>query len=116
MVNVQDPNDGWPLGNPDAEDAPLDARMAVMNITYNFENGNLPDPVPYDMTEEDACRMAAEVLQTGGVPGIAAHPEADCTGWKVDRFPAVAADPTANPPVEALPNRLFVRPKTEFGG
>jgi len=117
MVNVQDPNDGWPLGNPEVtEMVGMDARMAVLNITWDHQNGHLPDPVPYDMEEEDACRMATEVLQTGGVPGIAADPDADCTGFKVDRFPAVAVNLDADPPVEkALPNRLFVRPKTEYG-
>ncbi len=78
---------------------------ARVNVTYANQNGDLPDPVLYDSADTDVVRMAQEALRGGGIPGIDANIGADLSGYKVDRVPSK----------EGQPNRLFIRPKTEFG-
>ena len=82
-----------------------DEGEANVNVTYANQNGDLPDPVLYDSTDEDVVRMAQEALRGGGIPGVDANMGADLSGYKVDRISAK----------DNKPNRLFVRPKTEFG-
>ena len=82
--------------------APDEARL---NVTYNNQNGHLPDPVHYDLQPEAVIAMAQEALRAGGIPGIDADPTADLEGFRVDRYPAK----------DEQPNRIFIRPKTEFG-
>lgn len=79
--------------------------MARLNITYNGQQGDLPDPVPYDSTDATLKQMATESVRDGYVPGIDAA-RADFTDFVVDRFPARADVPY---------NRLSLRPKTPFG-
>ena len=79
---------------------------AQVNVTWEGQNGDLPDMVLYDATDTEILRWAQEALQNGGVPGIGEDAEADLTDFVVDRFPAK----------DDLPNRLVVRPKTPFGG
>ena len=81
------------------------ADEARVNVTYDNQNGHLPDPVHVDLQEADVIRIAQEALRGGGIPGIDAAPTADLDGYRVDRYPAK----------DDQPNRLFVRPKTEFG-
>lgn len=83
----------------------MDATMARLNVTWNGANGDLPDPVAYDMPKEDLIRVAAEAIRGGYIPGIPMDLGVDLTDFEVDRFPAT----------ESLPNRLFLRPKTPFG-
>jgi len=83
---------------------------ATLNITYNPEigdaqQGELPDQVPYDSSDAEILRMATEAI-TGGLPGIDADPDADLSGYVVDRFPAREDMPVA---------KLSVRDKTAFG-
>ena len=78
---------------------------ASVNVTYANQNGDLTDPVLYDSTDETIVRMAQESLRGGDISGVDADAGADLSGYKVDRAPAK----------EGKPNRLFVRPKTEFG-
>lgn len=80
--------------------------MARLNITFNGEQGDLPDPVSYDMTDGDLKQIATEAVRTGDVPGIDAAPDADFGDFVVDRFPAKDDVPW---------NRLALRPKTPFG-
>ena len=81
--------------------------MARMNITYNGQNGELPDLVAYDSTDADLKQIATESVSTGYVPGIDADDGVDFRDFVVDRYPAR----------EELPfNRIFLRPKTPFGG
>jgi len=80
--------------------------MARLNVTYQGQNGDMPDLVEFDLTDQEIRTMAAEAVSGGGVPGIAAYPNAAFTNFKVDRFPAT----------EEIPyNRLMLRPKTEYG-
>ena len=82
--------------------------QARVNVTYGGENGDLPDPVSVDATDADIRQMVTEAVRGGGVPGIAAQ-EPDFTDFVVDRFP-----PKPEEGVEH--NRVFLRPKTPFGG
>lgn len=80
--------------------------QAKVNVTYGEQNGELPDPVSLDSTEEDIRRMVTEALRGGGIPGLPADPHADISGYVVKKF-----DPTVARPY----NLINVRPKTEFG-
>lgn len=78
---------------------------AKLNITYNGQQGDLPNEVPYDLVDSEVRRIAQEAL-TQGIPGINADPNADLKDFVVDRFPAREDVPY---------NRLSLRPKTPFG-
>ena len=80
--------------------------MARLNITFAGQQGELPDPVAYDTTDEDLKRMATESVRDGYVPGIDKNDNVDFTDFVVDRFSARADVPF---------NRLMIRPKTPFG-
>lgn len=80
--------------------------MAKLSITYNGQQGDLPDAVQFDSTDSDLKQGATEAVRTGDVPGIDAAPDADFADFVVDRFPARADIPL---------NRLMLRPKTPFG-
>lgn len=80
---------------------------ARMNVTWAGTNGDLPDPVPYDMSDSDLKRVAEEAIRGGYIPGINADQQASLDDFVVDRFVATP---------EVLFSRVFVRPKTPFGG
>jgi hypothetical protein len=79
---------------------------ARINVGHKGQNGDLPDPVSIDASDEDVKRWVAEAIRTGGIPGIPADPDVDLTGYMVDRYPANEARPWA---------MIGVRPKTVFG-
>lgn len=79
---------------------------ARLNVTWNGANGDMPDPVLYDSTDQEILRWAEEAVRNGNIPGIPADPNASLDGFVVDRFPSNAEVPD---------NKLFVRPKTPFG-
>jgi hypothetical protein len=81
--------------------------MAKLNITYKGQQGDLPDPIAYDASDEAVRQAATESVKQGYVPGIEADEGADFTDFVVDRFPAHPDIPY---------NRLSLRPKTPFGG
>jgi hypothetical protein len=90
---------------------------ARVNITFDGQNFDLPDPVLYypggniRAWEADIRQMAAEAIRTGSVPGVAARRHVDLSNFMVDRF-----DKPANPGVGQVDhNRVFVRPKTAYG-
>lgn len=80
---------------------------ATLNITWNGQNGDLPDLVNYDAADGDIKQWATEAVRNGGVPGIAADPNANFMDFVVDRFPSTE---------QIAVNRLMLRPKTPFGG
>lgn len=80
---------------------------AIVNVTWDGQNGDLPDMVLYDATDAEILRWAEEAVQNGDVPGITAAPVADLKDFVVDRIPAK--------PPEKPENRLMVRPKAPFG-
>jgi hypothetical protein len=78
---------------------------AIVNVTWQGQNGDMPDPVERDASDEDIKRMVAEAI-AGGVPGIRADRNVDLTDFVVDRIP---------PTEDYGYNRMFVRPKTPLG-
>lgn len=79
--------------------------VARLNVTFNGQNGDYPDPVDQEMADGDIKQVATEAIRTGYIPGIDANPGVNLADFVVDRFPAT----------EELPPRLMVRPKTPFG-
>lgn len=79
---------------------------ARVNITYGGKNGDLPDPVFFQSTDDDVKNWITEAVRAGSVPGIDATPNADFSDFVVDRFAATEARPY---------HLIAVRPKTPFG-
>lgn len=92
----------------DIEDAlvPAELRAARMTITYGGQQGDLPDDVMFDATDEDLKRMAGEAVRGGDIPGIDPVGDVELDNFVVDRFPAREDVPF---------NRISIRPKTPFG-
>lgn len=84
----------------------MDETQARVNITYMGENGDLPDPIFFDSTDNDIRAMVTEAVQAGSIPGIPANANPDFADFVVDRFSANA---------ERDYNLIQVRPKTPFG-
>lgn len=83
----------------------MEAYEARVNVTYQGQNGDLPDPVNYDAPADQILQWVTEAVRGGTVPGIPADANATFTDFVVDKFTA-SAD---------LPNRIMIRPKTPFG-
>ena len=79
---------------------------ARVNITWSGQNGDMPQPVPYDAGDADIKQWVTEAVQNGTVPGIGADAEVDFTDFVVDRFASSDARPF---------NLIQLRPKTPFG-
>lgn len=79
---------------------------ARVNITWNGQNGDLPDSVNRDAPDGDVKRWVTEAVRAGSIPGIAADNNADFGDFVVDRFPATEVRPY---------NLIQIRPKTPFG-
>lgn len=94
------------------EDRIFDAGVVVndgearVNVTWNGQNGDLPDPVMFDATDADIKTWVTEALRNGSIPGIRADAQVDLRDFVVDRFAVTADIPYA---------RLMIRPKTPFG-
>ncbi|MBI2569422.1 MAG: hypothetical protein HYV63_20600 [Candidatus Schekmanbacteria bacterium] len=84
----------------------LHIHQARLNITWAGNNGDYPDPVPFDISDGEIRNIAAEAIRTGYVPGIQADVRVNLADFVVDRFGATAEVPW---------NRIFLRPKTPFG-
>jgi len=79
---------------------------AQVNITWNGQNGDLPDPVYFDSTDADLRAMVTEAVQNGDVPGITKDVDVDFADFVIDRFSATEDNNI---------NRIQIRPKTPFG-
>lgn len=79
---------------------------ARVNVTYNGENGDLPDPVSFDATDGDVKAWVQEAVRTGSIPGIPADERAEFHDFVVERFPRKEGRPS---------HTLVLRPKTPFG-
>lgn len=79
---------------------------ARLNITWNGQCGDLPDPIEYDSSENDIKAMATEAVRGGGVPGIRADQNVDFSDFRVEKFPAEEGRDTM---------LVMIRPKTPFG-
>ena len=84
----------------------LPQNAAKLNVTWAGQNGDLPDPVPYDATDGDLRDMATEAIANGGIPGVTADGAVNLADFIVDRYAASDEIPFA---------RVFIRPKTPFG-
>lgn len=84
---------------------------ARVNVTYNGQNFELPDPVHYQAGDGDIKNWVAEAIRTGSVRGVAADPNVNLQNYMVDRFdaPAVPAEGQRDH------NLIQVRPKTAYG-
>jgi len=85
------------------------ADQARLNVTWGGENGDLPDPLGNDLSDEEVRAAVLEALQTGYIPGIPADggiTAEDLRDFVVERFAANEEVPFA---------RLVCRPKTPFG-
>ena len=78
---------------------------ARLNVTYNGQNGDYPDPVSFDLADGDVKQIITEAIQTGYIPGIDPVDNPDLGDFVVDRFSAT----------NDMPERLMIRPKTPFG-
>jgi hypothetical protein len=78
---------------------------ARVNVTYDGNNGDLPDPVLFAASDDDVKTWVTEAIRGGGIPGIGAQ-EADLGDFVVDRF-----GPTDDRPH----NLIQIRPKVPFG-
>ena len=67
--------------------------MARLNVTWRGANGDLPDPVPYDATDQHLKAMATEAIVGGYIPGIPADRGVNLADFVVDRFAATADIP-----------------------
>lgn len=82
--------------------------QAILTITFAGQQGDLPDFISPDATDEQIRSMATEAVRTGSVPGLAVPEDgaADFSGYVIDRFP----------PNEVRPHYLrTLRAKTPFG-
>lgn len=79
---------------------------AVLNITYDGQQGELPDPINFDAADSDIRQWAKEAIQGGGIQGINQDTDADLTSFVVERFPPGNGIDFA---------RVSLRPKTAFG-
>lgn len=83
----------------------IEVHEAVVNITWDGQNGDLPDPVSYDAANGDVLQWAAEAIRGGGIPGIDADPNVNLQDFVVEKYAAK----------DTQPNKIVVRPKTPFG-
>lgn len=83
----------------------IENEEAILNISWQGQNGDLPNPILFDSTPEDVRRWATEAVR-GGIPGIAADANVNFQDFVVERFPSK----------DGLPNRVLLRGKTAFGG
>lgn len=79
---------------------------AKVNITYGGQNGDLPDAVMFNATDQMIRGWVTEALRSGSVPGIGADERASVDDFVVDRFNSSDVRPY---------NLINVRPKTPFG-
>jgi len=80
--------------------------MALLNITWNGQNGDLKDEVDFDATDAAVVAWATEAVLAGDVDGIAADPNVNFRNFVVQRFTAR----------DDKPDRIHLRPKVPFGG
>lgn len=80
--------------------------LARLNVTFDGQNGDLWEPVPFDASDAEILAWATEAVRSRTIAGITVRGPVDLSDFVVDRFPASAELPQP---------RLFVRPKTPFG-
>jgi len=84
----------------------LQANEVLVNVTWAGQNGDMPQPVEFDASNQDILNWVTEAVQSGSIPGITSDPDADFSGFVVEKLAATEVRPT---------NQVIVRPKTAFG-
>jgi hypothetical protein len=84
----------------------IEQHEARVNITFQGQNADLPDPVTFDTPDADIIRMVEEAVRGGDVPGLPEGPDAEFENSVVERYDANETTPY---------NRIMVRPKVPFG-
>lgn len=80
--------------------------MAILNITYNGLSADYKMDIDYEMSDADIRRIAVEVVQSGGIPGLhIAH-------LRRNAFANYVVDRMRTPDGE---RRVYLRPKVPFG-
>ena len=79
---------------------------AILNITWDGQNGDLGEPISYSSSDSDIKAWASEAIRGGSVSGIRSDGYVDFEGFIVDRYRANEDKPY---------NSVFLRPKTPFG-
>lgn len=85
---------------------PIEDDQAMVNVTYNGQNGELADPVFYDSTDADVKAWVTEAVRNGDIAAIGRHPNANFADFVVERYPPQGDRPH---------NLIMLRPKTPFG-
>jgi len=84
----------------------IGADQARVNVTWQGQNADLPDPVAFDSTDGDVKGWVTEAIRHG-IPGLRADAGVDLRDFVVDRFTSTETRPY---------NLIQIRPKTPFGG
>jgi hypothetical protein len=84
----------------------LQANEALVNVTWAGQNGDMPQPVEFDASNQDILSWVTEAVQSGSIPGITPDPDADFSDFVVEKMAATEVRPT---------NQVIIRPKTAFG-
>lgn len=79
---------------------------AIVNITWNGENGYMQQAVHYDADNNRIRAWAEEAIRTGSVPGIPADPDVNLENFEIDKYSRGAG--------RAI-NTMFIRPKVALG-
>lgn len=79
---------------------------ARVRAIWAGQDGELPQPVPFDASDAVIRESVAEAIRDGAIRGIVRDLGVDLRDFVVDRIPASEDDPI---------DRIFVRPKTGFG-
>lgn len=79
---------------------------ARVNVTYGGQNGDLPDTVHVQATDNEIRAWVTEAIANGSIPGIRRARGVSFRDFVVDRFNATNARPY---------NLIQLRPKTPFG-
>ena len=90
---------------PDLQTA-IQPHEARVNVTYAGGNGDLPDPVRRDASDQEIRTWIGEALRSGTIPGLPTVADPDLADFVLDRFAATEARPYA---------LIQLRPKTPFG-
>lgn len=84
----------------------LGANEARLNVTYDGQNADLNEAVPFGASDAEIKAWAREAIMGGAFGVLRARGPVDLSDFVVDRFPANAKIPE---------NRIFLRPITPFG-
>ena len=84
----------------------LQANEALVNVTWAGQNGDMPQPVEFDSSNQDILTWVTEAVRSGSIPGITSDPDADFSDFVVEKLAATEVRPT---------NQVIIRPKTAFG-